>query len=197
MAAPTNTNTNTNTDETAKKIRATIRNVADFPTPGFVFRDVSPLLSSPQLLREVVEVLADHCRQLGVEMVGGIESRGFIFGSALALSLGVGFFMIRKKGKLPGKTVSGCYDQAYKKGQELELLESALDDKKGVKVVVVDDILSSGGSAECAIQLVESIGGKVVSCCFLCELPLGGRERLQKYHPFSILQYKSVQDVEK
>lgn len=168
-------------------LKAKIRNIPDFPQKGVLFRDITPLLGDPEVLREVIAKLADAVKRSGADLVVGIESRGFIFGTAVAAKLGTGFVPVRKKGKLPWKTKQIACTLEY--GQEvLEIHEDAV--KPGQKVAVIDDLLATGGTAQAAGKLVEALGGKVALTAFVIELSaLKGREKLKGYNIFSLIQY--------
>lgn len=170
-----------------KTLKAKVRSIPDFPKKGILFRDITPLLKDSRSLREVIARLARSLKGKKVAAVVGIESRGFIFGTALATKLGVGFVPIRKKGKLPWKTKRIACTLEY--GEEiLEIHQDAV--KRGEKVVIVDDLLATGGTAAAAAKLVESIGGKVAKIAFVIELGfLKGRENLKKHDVFSLIQY--------
>jgi len=172
---------------TLKSLKSKVRSIHDFPKKGILFRDITPLLRDAKSLKEIIARLAHSFKGKKISAVVGIESRGFIFGTALATKLGVGFIPIRKKGKLPWKTRQIACTLEY--GQEiLEIHQDAI--KRGEKVVIVDDLLATGGTAEAAIKLVESIGGKVVKAAFVIELGfLGGREKLKKHDVFSLIKY--------
>lgn len=155
-----------------------LRDVKDFPKPGIIFKDITPLLADAALFKQVIESFSDECSGKGITKVVGIESRGFIFGSALAYALGVGFVPARKKGKLPYKTISASFALEY--GTDIiEMHEDALTSAD--KVVIVDDLLATGGTANAAIELVNRLGAEVVFCAFVCELGfLGGGAKLKK-----------------
>lgn len=154
-----------------------IRNVPDFPKPGINFLDFSPLLEDPKLFKETVESLAKSCSHLQFDKLIAIESRGFILGAALAQHMERGFVMVRKKGKLPGKTHSHSYDLEYG-SDTLEILEHSLE--KGEKVLIIDDVLATGGTAQATETLVNKVGAQVTGFLFLIELSfLKGREKLQ------------------
>lgn len=170
-----------------KSLKAKVRNIPDFPKKGILFRDITPLLKDAKALREIIARLARSLKGKKIGCVVGIESRGFIFGTALATKLGVGFVPIRKKGKLPWKTKQIACTLEYGK-EILEIHQDAV--KRGEKVVIVDDLLATGGTAEAAASLVESVGGKVAKLAFVIELVgLNGREKLKKHDVFSLLQY--------
>lgn len=170
-----------------KMLRAKVRSIPDFPKKGVLFRDITPLLRDAKSLREIIASLARSLKGKKVAAVVGIESRGFIFGTALATKLGVGFVPIRKKGKLPWKTKQIACTLEY--GQEiLEIHQDAV--KRGEKVVIVDDLLATGGTAAAAAKLVEGIGGKVAKLVFVIELAgLNGRGKLKGHDVFSLIQY--------
>lgn len=153
-----------------------IRTIPDFPSPGIMFRDITPLLADGAALRGAVEALAGQARELGADMVIGAEARGFLLGPALASALGCGFVMARKPGKLPYATLSAAYSLEY--GEEgLEMHDDAIS--TGHRVLIRDDLLATGGTAQAVRELVEASGGEVVGFSFLVELEgLGGRERL-------------------
>ena len=168
-------------------LKALIRDVPDFPIPGILFRDVTPLLHHPRGLREVVDRLAEEYGGRGIDRVAGIESRGFIFGAPLALALGVGFVPVRKPGKLPADTVRQEYALEYGTSA-LELHRDAV--RPGERVLVVDDLLATGGTARASARLVEELGGVVAGAAFVIELTfLGGREALAGYDVLSLVRY--------
>lgn len=153
-----------------------LRDVPDFPKPGIVFKDISPLLADPTALRRSVQLLAERMADAKVERVVGIESRGFLFGVPAAIELGVGFTPVRKPRKLPWKTRSVEYDLEYGK-DTLEIHEDGVH--PGQRVAIVDDLLATGGTAKAASVLVAGLGATVVGCYFIVELGfLGGRSRL-------------------
>jgi adenine phosphoribosyltransferase len=164
-----------------------VRDVPDFPKPGIVFKDIMPLLADREALRQAVDQLADFAEPLRPELVLCAESRGFILGGALAYRLGCGFGSARKPGKLPGRTVSVEYALEY--GTDaLEVHDDLV--RPGMRVLVHDDVLATGGTARAKIDLVEQLGGIVVGVAFLIELSfLGGREQLGKHDVRSLVQY--------
>jgi adenine phosphoribosyltransferase len=153
-----------------------IRDVPDFPKPGIVFKDITPLLGNIDALRQSVKLLADPYRNSGVEIVTGVESRGFIFGALLADELNVGFVPIRKPNKLPAETISESYELEY--GTDtIEIHSDAI--AEGQKVLMVDDLIATGGTIEAACKLVGKLGGDIVAAVFVVELSfLAGREKL-------------------
>ncbi len=168
-------------------LRPFIRDIPDFPKPGIVFKDITPLMADAPALREAVDQLAAPARDLGVDVVIGAEARGFLLGPALALALGAGFVLARKPGKLPHDTVSAEYALEYGTDM-LELHSDAV--AHGARVLVHDDLLATGGTARALCQLVEQLGGRVVGCHFLVELAfLEGRKRLDGYDVRSLVSY--------
>jgi adenine phosphoribosyltransferase len=173
----------------AERLRGLIREIPDFPRAGIGFKDITPLLASPEALAESVRGLAEYARPLGVECVVAAEARGFLLGPALALALDAGFVLARKPGKLPYETVSAEYVLEYGASQ-LELHSDAVRD--GARVLVHDDLLATGGTAAALCELVEQLGGEVVACGFLIELAfLQGRKRLEPREVHALLTYSS------
>jgi adenine phosphoribosyltransferase len=164
-----------------------IRNIPDFPIPGIQFKDITPLLRDGEALRQAIDAMAVRYAGRALDAIVGIESRGFIFSAPLAYRLGVGMIPIRKPGKLPWETFAVEYDLEYGTNK-LEMHRDAL--APGARVVVVDDVLATGGTVAAACQLVEMAGAIVEETAFLIELTfLKGRERLAKYPVFSMIQY--------
>ena len=160
-------------------IKSRIRTVPHYPKHGVMFRDITTLLKDPVGLRITISELVNRYTGNKIDRVAGIEARGFIIGAALALQLGVGFVPIRKKGKLPAETVGHDYELEYGTDR-IEMHVDAVS--QGDKILLVDDLIATGGTAEAAVKLIEAMGGKVVECCFVVDLPdLGGRKRLEKH----------------
>ena len=159
-----------------KDIKDYIRTIVDFPHEGIMFRDVTTLFADPRGLRLAVDQLLDPYVGTRIDKVVGLEARGFILGGAIAHQLSVGFVPIRKKGKLPGTTISQDYKLEY--GEAIvEVHDDAI--QAGEKILLVDDLLATGGTAEAGIKLVERLGGEIVGCAFVIDLPeLGGRKKL-------------------
>ena len=168
-------------------LREYIRSIPGFPKEGIVFRDITPLLADGPALKEASRLLADHFRDKGPELVVGAEARGFIFGTAVALELGIGFVPVRKPGKLPAKTVEYSYELEY--GTDtLTMHWDAI--KSGQRVLLVDDLLATGGTMEACAHMVEELGGEIVGCGFVVELSfLSGRGKLSKYDVVSLIDY--------
>ncbi|MGV6860337.1 MAG: adenine phosphoribosyltransferase [Putridiphycobacter sp.] len=162
-----------------QKIKQDIRDIPDFPKPGIVFKDITPVLKNAELCKEMVEEIKNQVKDLNIEGVAGIESRGFLIGMPLALALDVPFILIRKKGKLPYKTVSYKYDLEYGSA-EIEMHVDAVS--KGQNILLHDDLLATGGSASAACELIEQQGANVKAINFLVELSfLNGRNAIHKY----------------
>jgi len=167
----------------ADTIKAAIRDIPDFPKPGIIFKDITPILKDPRLFRAATQLLADRCTALGAEKVAAIDARGFFFAGAVCEKLGLGLIPIRKKGKLPYKTFEETYDLEYG-AATVAIHQDAFN--KGEKVVVIDDLLATGGTALAAARLVEKAGGKVAGIAFLVELAfLKGRAKLAGYSVFA------------
>lgn len=170
-----------------EQIKAAIRDVPNFPKPPVIFKDITPVLQQPKLFRAAVDIFVDRHRRQKPDAIVGIDARGFIFSGAVAYQLGVPFVPVRKKGKLPYKTIEESYDLEY--GRETLCLHVDAV-KAGDRVVVLDDVLATGGTAATAARLVEQLGGKVAECDFLIELKfLSGTARLAKYPVFAALSY--------
>lgn len=164
-----------------------IRNINDFPKKGIIFRDITPLLKNRKIFKFTIDILAQHYKSIKINKIVSIESRGFILGSALAYKLNCGFIPIRKKGKLPYKTVSITYDLEYGKDC-LEIHTDAI--KKGENILIVDDVLATGGTAKAVVDLINKLNAKIVGLCFLIELSyLHGKEKLHNYDIFSLIKY--------
>lgn len=169
------------------ELRRFVRDVPDFPKPGILFRDVTPLLGDAGALVAAVTALAEPFRERGVAKVLGIESRGFVFGTPVALALGAGFVLVRKAGKLPWHTRRVTYDLEYG-SDTVEMHEDSL--RPGERVLVVDDLIATGGTAAAAVQLARDAGAEVVGCAFLIELSaLAGRGRLDVDDVHVLLRY--------
>ncbi len=169
------------------ELKKLIREVPDFPKPGILFYDITTLLKDPHGLHALICGLADHYEDRRPDLVVGIEARGFVFGPALAYRLGAGFVPVRKPKKLPAATASITYELEYGT-DSLEVHRDAIE--PGQRVIIMDDLLATGGTASATVKLVEGLGGKVESLAFVIELSfLKGREKLRGYDVFSLLQY--------
>ena len=175
---------------TSKEIdlRRFIRDIPDWPKEGILFRDITPLLADPEAFAAAIDVLSAGFAEAGIEYVAAVEARGFIFGSAVAEKLGAGFVPIRKKGKLPAQTESITYDLEY----GTDRLEVHLDAVgSGAKVLMVDDLLATGGTMAAACKLIEKIGGQVAGIVFLIELAaLRGAEKIFEYEVTSVISFE-------
>ena len=169
-------------------LKSLIRTIPDFPKPGIQFRDLTTLFQNPAGLRETVEALAAPYKTRNIDMVVGIESRGFILGAPIAMELGKGFVPVRKPGKLPGKTHGVDYTLEYGTDR-LEIHADALE--RGARVLVVDDLLATGGTMEATCKLLDSLGCKVESCAVVVELvDLKGRQRLGGQDIFRLIEFE-------
>ena len=154
-----------------------IRTIPHYPKEGIMFRDITTLLKDPEGFKTTINLLVNKYKNSNIDYIAGIEARGFILGSALAFALGKGFIPVRKKGKLPGKTITQSYDLEYG-SDTIEIHEDAIH--KGANILLIDDLIATGGTAIGAITLIEKVGGKVVECAFVVDLPeLGGAKKIQ------------------
>ena len=171
----------------ATELALKVRDIPDFPKPGIVFKDIMPLVADPAAFRQVIDLLADWSRPRDPDIILGAEARGFIFGGALAYALECGFVAARKPGKLPSETIEAVYDLEYGT-DSLQVHADAFPD--GSRVIVLDDVLATGGTAAAKIELVEQLGGTVVGALFVIELEfLHGRDRLEGYDVHSLIAY--------
>lgn len=168
-------------------LESVIRSFPDFPKKGILFRDISPVLRDPKAMEYVIDQIHEHYKNKKIDLIAGIESRGFIFACALGLKFNKGFIMIRKQGKLPGNTLSLAYSVEYGNAT-MEIQEDAVS--KGQNVLIADDLIATGGTAKASAQLIEKLGGKVAGFAFVIELAaLRGRELLKDYEVFSLVKY--------
>jgi adenine phosphoribosyltransferase len=173
--------------ETIEKLRAAVRDVQDFPKTGIVFKDITPVLNDPVLFRASIDLFVERCREKRVDKIVGIDARGFLFGSAVAYELGLGFVPIRKRGKLPYRTDTAKYSLEYGEA-EMEMHTDALKD--GERVVLVDDLLATGGTSAAAGVLILTPGANLLEANFLVEVDfLEGRTRLRPTTVTSFLKY--------
>ena len=171
-----------------KKLEDYVTSIPDFPEPGIIFRDITTILQDGEGLHQAVDQLIDMTDGLDLDQVVGLASRGFIFGVPVAYALRKGFVPVRKKGKLPRETISASYELEYGTA-EIEIHKDAI--KPGQKVVIVDDLIATGGTTEAIIRLINELGGQVVKICFVMELAgLKGRERLKDYPVDSAIIYE-------
>lgn len=164
-----------------------IEDIPDFPEPGVIFRDVTPLLANKEAYQESIRLICDFVKDKKIDLVVGPEARGFLFGCPVALALNCGFVPVRKPGKLPREVVSQSYDLEYG-SNEIQMHSDSI--QPGQNVLIVDDLLATGGTVEAAITLIEKMGGNVVGAAFLIELEaLKGKELLKEYDVYSVLKY--------
>lgn len=170
-----------------EKLKKTIRDVPDFPKEGIIFKDITTLLKNPDAMKGSIDLLIEECKKYSIDKVVGIESRGFIFGTPIAIGLHAGFVPIRKPGKLPAETIRETYELEY--GTDtIEIHRDAIN--SGDNVVIIDDLLATGGTSRAACALVEKCGGKVALVAFLIELTfLNGRENLKGRNLFTLLNF--------
>jgi adenine phosphoribosyltransferase len=170
-----------------KQLEDYVTTIPDFPKEGIMFRDITTILQDPDGLKLSIDLLCENLKDVDFDLVVGSESRGFIFGTPVAYRMGKGFIMARKKGKLPREVISEEYDLEYGTAT-IEMHKDAI--KPGQKVVIIDDLIATGGTTEAIIKLVEREGGEVVRLGFVIELAgLGGRKKFEKYGVFSLLSY--------
>ena len=173
--------------DTVEKLRVAVRDVPDFPKKGIVFKDITPVLNDPILFRESVDLFLERCRGKNLDKVVGIDARGFLFGSAVAYELGLGFVPIRKRGKLPYRTDTAKYSLEYGEA-EVEMHTDAV--REGERIILVDDLLATGGTSAAAAALIRNAGADLLEAQFLIELEfLEGRKRLQPTPVASFLKY--------
>ncbi|MBE9165657.1 adenine phosphoribosyltransferase [Tychonema sp. LEGE 06208] len=168
-------------------LKSLIRDIPDFPKPGIMFRDITTLLSNPQGLSYTIDSLAEKCSAMSADYVVGMESRGFIFGAPLAYKMGIGFIPVRKPGKLPGEVYSAEYELEYGVDQ-LEMHRNAM--KSGSRVLVVDDLIATGGTAVATAQLLQQASCELIGFAFVIELQaLGGRQKLPDVPIVTLVEY--------
>jgi adenine phosphoribosyltransferase len=173
--------------DSIEKLRAAVRDVPDFPKAGIVFKDITPILGNGKLFRTAIEAFLEQCRGKQIDKIVGIDARGFLFGAAVAYDLGVGFVPLRKKGRLPYKTESAKYSLEYGEA-EMELHVDAIE--RGEKIVLIDDLLATGGTSASAATLIQKVGGVLLEAQFLIELEfLHGRKKLESTPVVSFLKY--------
>lgn len=169
-------------------LKETIRSIAGWPEEHVIFRDITTLMQNPEAYKETCDIFCNRYKDMGVDKVVGIDARGFVFAAVLAYSLNVGFVPVRKKGKLPYKTISESYTLEYGENT-VEIHEDAIE--KGEKVVIIDDLIATGGTISAAVSLVEKLGGVILECGFIVELPdLKGRDKLKGQKIFSICEFE-------
>ena len=169
-------------------LKDSIRSIPGWPIDGVIFRDLTTLMQDPEAYRNTCDVFYNRYQKLNIDKVVGIDARGFVFGAVLAYQLNVGFIPVRKKGKLPHKTVSEQYTLAYG-NNTVEMHADAI--AEGEKVVIIDDLIATGGTIEAAVKLVKKLGGDILECGFIVELPdLKGREKIKDQNIFTICKFE-------
>jgi len=165
-----------------------VRSIENWPIPGVIFRDLTTLMKDPTALRESCDIFYERYRGKDIDKIVGIDARGFVFGAVLAYKLGIGFVPVRKKGKLPHDTIEEVYSLEYGSGT-MEIHSDAID--KGDKVVIIDDLIATGGTIGATVKLVEKLGGNILECAFLIELPdLKGREQIPGCPIFAVMEFE-------
>ena len=169
-------------------LKQTVRSISGWPIEGVIFRDLTTLMKDPEALRESCDILYDRYKGQEIDQIVGIDARGFVFGAVLAYKLGIGFIPVRKKGKLPAETIEESYSLEYGSGT-LEIHKDGLQERH--RVVIVDDLIATGGTIGATIKLVRKLGAEIVECAFLIELPdLKGREQLDGCDMFAIMEFE-------
>lgn len=169
-------------------LKKCVRSIVDWPIEGVIFRDLTTLMKDPLALKESCDILYERYRDQHIDKIVGIDARGFVFGAVLAYKLGLGFVPVRKKGKLPHDTIEEIYSLEYGAGV-MEIHSDAIN--RGEKVVIIDDLIATGGTIGATVKLVEKLGGDIVECAFLIELPdLKGREQIANCAIFSIMEFE-------
>jgi len=169
-------------------LKETIRSIKDWPIKGVIFRDLTTLMQDPAAFRESCDILYERYKDMNIDKIVGIDARGFVFGAVLAYKLDIGFIPVRKKGKLPWKTIQKTYSLEY--GEDtIEIHEDAIE--KGEKVIIVDDLIATGGTIGATVKLVKQLGADIIECAFVVELPdLKGRDQIQGCKVFSITEFE-------
>jgi len=169
-------------------LKETIRSIPDWPIKGVIFRDLTTLMQNPQAFQKSCNVLYERYKDMKIDKIVGIDARGFVFGAVLAYKLGIGFVPVRKKGKLPWKTIQETYSLEY--GEDtLEIHEDAVE--KGEKVIIIDDLIATGGTIGATVKLVKKLGADIIECAFVVELPdLKGRDQIQNCKVFAITEFE-------
>ena len=169
-------------------LKSTVRSIVDWPIEGVIFRDLTTLMKDPVALKKSCDILYDRYREQKIDKIVGIDARGFVFGAVLAYKLDLGFVPVRKKGKLPGETFEESYSLEYGSGT-LEIHKDSLD--SGDRVVIVDDLIATGGTAGATVNIVRKLGAEIIECAFLIELPeLKGREQIKDCDVFAMMEFE-------
>jgi len=169
-------------------LKSSVRSIVDWPIKGVIFRDLTTLMKDPVALKESCDILYDRYKDQKIDKIVGIDARGFVFGAVLAYKLGIGFIPVRKKGKLPAETIEESYSLEYGAGT-LEIHKDSID--KGERVIVVDDLIATGGTAGATVNIVRQLGAEIVECAFLIELPdLKGRDQIKDCDVFAMMEFE-------
>jgi len=169
-------------------LKETIRSISDWPIKGVIFRDLTTLMQNPEAFKESCDILYERYKNQNIDKIVGIDARGFVFGAVLAYKLGIGFVPVRKKGKLPSRTIQETYSLEY--GEDtLEIHEDAVE--KNEKVIIVDDLIATGGTVGATVKLLRKLGADILECAFIVELPdLKGRDKIKDCKIFSIAEFE-------
>lgn len=169
-------------------LKSSVRSIVDWPIKGVIFRDLTTLMKDSGALKESCDILYERYKEQKIDKIVGIDARGFVFGAVLAYKLGIGFIPVRKKGKLPADTIEESYNLEYGSGT-LEIHKDSID--TGERVVIVDDLIATGGTAGATVNIVRKLGAEIVECAFLIELPdLKGREQIQDCDVFAMMEFE-------
>ena len=169
-------------------LRKSVRSISNWPIDGVIFRDLTTLMLDPQAFTASCDILFDRYESQNIDKIVGIDARGFVFGAVLAYKIGVGFIPVRKKGKLPGETLEESYNLEYG-SDTLEIHKDAINE--GERVVIVDDLIATGGTVGATVELVKKLGANIIECAFLIELPdLKGREKIKGCEVFAIMEFE-------
>lgn len=169
-------------------LKSSVRSIANWPINGVIFRDLTTLMKDPEAFTQSCDILYDRYKNQKIDKVVGIDARGFVFGAVLAYKLGVGFVPVRKRGKLPGETIEESYSLEYGSGT-LEIHKDGLDE--GERVVIIDDLIATGGTAGATVKIVKKLGAEIIECAFLIELPdLKGRDQLKGVEVFAMMEFE-------
>ena len=170
------------------ELKSSVRSIVDWPIKGVIFRDLTTLMKDPAALKKSCDILYDRYKDQNIDKIVGIDARGFVFGAVLAYKLGIGFIPVRKKGKLPAETIEESYSLEYGAGT-LEIHKDSID--KGERVVIVDDLIATGGTAGATVNIVRQLGAEIVECAFLIELPdLKGKEQIKDCDVFAMMEFE-------
>lgn len=169
-------------------LKSSVRSIVDWPIKGVIFRDLTTLMKDPEALKESCDILYERYKDQNIDKIVGIDARGFVFGAVLAYKLGIGFIPVRKKGKLPADTIEESYSLEYGSGT-LEIHKDSINE--GERVVIVDDLIATGGTAGATVNIVRKLGAEIIECAFLIELPdLKGRDQIKKCDVFAMMEFE-------